>query len=83
MVDVDGNEQVGDDPGSAFGVYTYESEDGDEVFDLECRDLIPDQANLVIILETYADVYTEELKAAGDFLDGLDTWMQSSLPRGI
>ena len=57
MMDDDGEEQTGDDRDSAFGVYTYESENGDEVFDLECRELIPDQANLVIILETYADVY--------------------------
>ncbi len=73
MVADDGNEQVDEVPGSAFGVYTYSSANGEEVVDLECRELIPDRANLVIILETYPDVYDEELKAAEEFLDGLDT----------
>jgi len=73
MVDDDGNEQIGEDGDSAFGVYTYASEEGDEIFDLECRELIPDAVNLVIILETHAEVYDEERAAAGDFLDGLVT----------
>ena len=84
MVDDDGTEQIGEDPGSAFGVYTYSSADGEEVFDLECRELIPGQANLVIILETYTDVYDEELKAAEEFLDGIDTTdVVDSVPAGV
>lgn len=73
MVDDDGNELTGQNQRSAYGVYTYTSEDGDEVFNLECRELVPGAANLVIIHETYADVYDEELEAASFFLEGLDT----------
>lgn len=73
MLDADGEALVGDAAEAAFGVYTYQSEDGAEVFDLECRVLIPGEANLVIILETFAETYDAELGAVGEFLEGVDT----------
>lgn len=72
MNDDDGTPIAGEEDDSAFGAYSYTSEDGEEVFDLECRVLVEDEATLVIILETFQEDYAEQLRATEDFLDGLD-----------
>ena len=71
-VEDDGEDLVGESATRAFGVYEFGSEDGEERFDLECRVLVPGELILVVILETFAEVYAEEVDARDAVLDTLD-----------
>jgi plastocyanin len=63
-----------EDEGDDFvqGAFSFTSPDGDEVFDVECRVLIEDQATLVILLETFEDQYEDQVEAKDELLEGLD-----------
>ena len=62
------------DEGDDFvsGAFSFTSEDGEEVFDLECRVLIEDEATLVILLETFEEEYEDQVEAKDELLEGLD-----------
>lgn len=68
----DGEPVAGESRDSAFAAYAYTSEDGDEVFHIDCQVLIPDEATLSFMLETFADDYDDQLDEVNHLLDGLD-----------
>ena len=72
LEDQDGDPIAEEGDESARAAFAYTSDDGDEVFDVSCRALIEDEATIAVVLETFEDLYEDQVEEVDNLLGGLD-----------